>query len=218
MRRARPSTIARLADAGLADEHRVVLGAPREHLDHATDLVVAPDHRVELALAGLLGEVAAVALERLVLVLGVLARDAVRAAHRLQRLEHRVLGDAETAQEVAHAAGELAHREEDVLGGEVVVAEIGPLGVGRLEEAVRLGGERGRLRGRAVDLRDPRQGVVDAVAHRGGGDADPLEHGQHHALGLADRARRGGGRGRPGRGCARVPTTGRRRWPRRSCG
>ena len=42
----------RLADAGLADQHGVVLGAPREHLDHAADLLVAPDHRVELALLG----------------------------------------------------------------------------------------------------------------------------------------------------------------------
>ena len=55
-----------LADAGLADEHRVVLGAARQHLDHAPDLVVAADDRIELALARQLGEVAAVALERLV--------------------------------------------------------------------------------------------------------------------------------------------------------
>ena len=55
-----------LADAGLADEHRVVLGAAREHLDHAADLVVAPDHRIELALSRQLGQVAAVALERLI--------------------------------------------------------------------------------------------------------------------------------------------------------
>ena len=41
----------RLADAGLADDHRVVLGAPVEDLHHALDLVVAADHRVELALA-----------------------------------------------------------------------------------------------------------------------------------------------------------------------
>ncbi len=40
-----------LADAGLADQDRVVLGAAGEHLDDAADLVVAADHRVELALA-----------------------------------------------------------------------------------------------------------------------------------------------------------------------
>ncbi len=35
----------RLADAGLADEHRIVLGAPAEHLHDAADFVVAADHR-----------------------------------------------------------------------------------------------------------------------------------------------------------------------------
>ena len=40
-----------LADAGLADQHRVVLGAARQHLDDAADLLVAADDRVELALA-----------------------------------------------------------------------------------------------------------------------------------------------------------------------
>ena len=56
----------RLADAGLADQHRVVLRAAREHLDHAADLLVAADDRVELALLGRLGQVAAELLERLV--------------------------------------------------------------------------------------------------------------------------------------------------------
>jgi hypothetical protein len=41
----------RLADAGLTDQDRVVLGAAREHLHHALDLLLAPDHRVELGLA-----------------------------------------------------------------------------------------------------------------------------------------------------------------------
>ena len=52
-----------------------------------------------------LGEVAAVLLERLVLLLGVVARDAVRAAHLLERVEHRVVRDADAAQQVADAAG-----------------------------------------------------------------------------------------------------------------
>ena len=55
-----------LADAGLADQHRVVLGAPAQHLDGAADLLVAADHRVELALARRLGEVAGVFLQRVV--------------------------------------------------------------------------------------------------------------------------------------------------------
>jgi hypothetical protein len=43
-----------LAHAGLADQHRVVLGAPLQHLDGAADFLVAADHRVELAAAGAL--------------------------------------------------------------------------------------------------------------------------------------------------------------------
>ena len=38
-----------LADAGFADQHRVVLGAALQHLDRAADLLVAADHRIELA-------------------------------------------------------------------------------------------------------------------------------------------------------------------------
>ena len=41
-----------LADAGLADQHRIVLGAARQHLDGAADFLVAADHRIELAVAG----------------------------------------------------------------------------------------------------------------------------------------------------------------------
>jgi len=38
----------RLADARLADQHRVVLGTPLQHLDGAADLIVAAYHRVGL--------------------------------------------------------------------------------------------------------------------------------------------------------------------------
>ena len=48
-----------LADARLADEDGVVLGAPGQHLHDPLDLALAPDHRVQLALAGQLGQVAA---------------------------------------------------------------------------------------------------------------------------------------------------------------
>src|SRR5690606_24543283 len=48
-----------LADTGLADQHRVVLGAAGQHLHDPLDLLGAADDRVELALQGGLGEVAA---------------------------------------------------------------------------------------------------------------------------------------------------------------
>ena len=52
-----------LADAGLAEQHGVVLGAAAEDLDDALDFVLPADDRVELALAGQLGQVAAEAVQ-----------------------------------------------------------------------------------------------------------------------------------------------------------
>jgi hypothetical protein len=50
--RTRTHTRARArAPTWLADEHGVVLRAPRQDLDAAPDLVVAPDHGVQLAVA-----------------------------------------------------------------------------------------------------------------------------------------------------------------------
>ena len=56
-----------LADAGLAGEDRVVLPAAHEDVHQLADLLVTPDDGVELAAAGLLGEVHGKALERLLL-------------------------------------------------------------------------------------------------------------------------------------------------------
>ncbi len=87
-----------LAHARLADEHGVVLGAPAEDLDGAADLLVAADHRVELAPARHLGQVAAVLLQRLVGRLRVLAGDALAAADRGERGQDAVARDAQPRQ------------------------------------------------------------------------------------------------------------------------
>src|ERR1039458_1868177 len=38
----------RLADAGLSGQNRIVLTPPHENVDHLTNLLVAPQHRVNL--------------------------------------------------------------------------------------------------------------------------------------------------------------------------
>src|SRR5262249_32352905 len=45
--------------AGLSAQHRVVLGAPRQHLHHPLDLLLPADHRIELALTRPRGQVPA---------------------------------------------------------------------------------------------------------------------------------------------------------------
>ena len=118
----------RLAHAGLADEDGVVLRPPGQHLDHPPDLLVAADDRVELPGPGGLGQVTAVALQRLVLLLGVLAGDPVAAPHLLQGAEELLPADAD-------AVGE---GQQEVLGREVLVVQLGPGGVGRLHDGSRM--------------------------------------------------------------------------------
>ena len=112
----------RLADAGRADQHGIVLGAAREDLDHAADLLVAADDRVELALLGERGEIAPVLLERLVGALGRLARHALAAPDGGQGLEQLVLGEAGGAERLRHRAVlELGERQEQVLDAHELV-------------------------------------------------------------------------------------------------
>ena len=76
----------RLAHAGFAEQHRVVLGAAAENLDDPLDLVLAADDRVHLAFAGDLGQVAAKGLERGRLDLAFLLRRRLLRASRRTRL------------------------------------------------------------------------------------------------------------------------------------
>ena len=82
------------------------------------------------------------------------------------------------------------HREEHVLGGEVVVAEIGALRVGGLEHR---GTPRATAAPAARSGRRPAGASASSSSTRSrtiaGGDAQALEHGEHHALGLGDQRR-----------------------------
>ena len=65
----------RFSHAGLADEHGVVLLAPAQNLDDAGNLGIPPHHRVQLALAGRLGNVEGEFLDIQLLFLGLLFRS-----------------------------------------------------------------------------------------------------------------------------------------------
>ena len=102
IRCANPSTIAVLPTPGSPISTGIVLGAAREHLHDPAHLFVPPDDRIEFPAPRLLGEVAGIALERLILLLGTLVGDAVRAAHLLERTAEIVGG---------HVAARSAARE-----------------------------------------------------------------------------------------------------------
>src|SRR5262249_30622958 len=52
-----------LADAGLAEKHRVIFGPPTQDLDDALDLILASNDGVQLALTSQLGKVPAEAVQ-----------------------------------------------------------------------------------------------------------------------------------------------------------
>ena len=132
----------RLAHARLADQDRVVLGPAAEDLHDAADLGIAADHRVHLAVAGQLDQVAAVALQGLVLVLGALVGDALAAADLLQRLEHLLLGDPQRLEQCLRPALDLQEGQQQVLDRDVLVLHPLGLGLRGLEDLVELGADR----------------------------------------------------------------------------
>jgi hypothetical protein len=147
-----------LADAGLADQHGVVLGAAREHLDDAAHLVVAPDHRVELALAGRVGEVPPVLLEGLVAVLGVRVVDGLVAADVLEHLEEGSRAAPCALERLGGRRPRVEQGEQQVLGRDVLVLERLRLAQACFRTRVEL---RGDVGGAAVRLRQGGEAPLD---------------------------------------------------------
>ena len=130
----------RLADAGLADQHRIVLGAPRQYLDGAADLFVAADHRVELADAGVGGQVAGVVLQRVVALLGTGRIGGAALADIVDNLVQCLRGHAGLGQDVG-ARGGFLHRQrlqKPLDGDETVACLLGQVLGGREDLRQRL--------------------------------------------------------------------------------
>ena len=166
-----------LADAGLADQHRVVLGAPAEHLDDAADLVVATDDRIDLAVAGALGEVLPVLLEGGEVLLRGLTGDPVAAANFLQGLQQLLAADAES----------LVHGQQQVLDRQEVVLQILLVGLGVLDDVVELAVHPRIVA--AVGLRQLLYGLVGLVAHHQRSQAELGQHCRHDRVVLAHQRR-----------------------------
>ena len=175
----------RLADARLADEDRVVLGPAAEDLDDAADLVVAADDRVELAGAGLGGQVAAVLLERGVGALGVLGGDALAAADALERLQQGLATGRVPLEEGLALATDLGDGQQEVLGRDVLVAEAARLVLGALDDAP---GARIHRQRAALDAGAPGEDRRELATERGHVDAEPAERlGRDAVVGLDER-------------------------------
>ena len=161
-----------LTDTGLTDQHRVVLGATGQDLHDPLHLLLAPDDRVEFAVARGLGEVAPELVKDLASALGGLgglAADgdlflALVAGEQLDDLlAHAVEVGAELHEHLRSDSFALANEpEQDVLGADVVVAELQRFAQAQLENLLRTGRE-GNVTGRLLlALADD---VLDLLAH-----------------------------------------------------
>src|SRR2546429_471088 len=99
---------------------RASIGLSRED---AADLVVAPDHRVELSLLCKFGQISAELLQRLVLVLRILVGHPVRPTNVLDGAQECLVVGSGGAQRLAGGCLGLHQREQKVLGGDVLILE-----------------------------------------------------------------------------------------------
>ena len=202
-----------LADTRLADQHRVVLRATTQHPDHPADLLIATDHRIEFALAGPLGEVETEPLERLVLILGVLAGDAMASPHLAKRGEQGLVVDP------AEALALAVQGEQKMLGGEVLVGEVLTNLVGFVKDVAKGPAELGLG---AVGVGQLVEDEFGLVARSDDVDLDPVQEREDNAFLLAEQGEqqvfrndlrvRGGptelGGRREGLGCFECPAIG----------
>ena len=114
----------RLADARFADKDRIILCAARKDLHRAPDLVVAADHRIDLALAGKLSEIASIFLESLVFAFGILIGHALVSANALKGLHELVAGDARVFQQSCRGCAGIQQSQEEMFGAEIFVLKL----------------------------------------------------------------------------------------------
>ena len=176
-----------LADTGLADEHRVVLGSARQDLHDPLEFVGTSDHRIELAIAGGLGEVAAELVEDLTVATlfvvaalagtdagagrGLFAAAATGGTRRAlvagEQLDDLLAHTGEIGAELdEHLSGDAFtftdEPEQDVLGTDVVVAELECFTQGQFEDFLRTRREGDVTRRRRAALADD---LLDLTAH-----------------------------------------------------
>jgi hypothetical protein len=184
-----------LAHAWLADQHGVVLLAPREDLHDPLDLGLAPDDGIELALEGLLREVAAELVEEfraLRLLAGGSGGAGLSAAGPGEHADDLVANllriGVEVEQDPCGDTLVLAHEpEEDVLGPDVVVTEREGLAQRQLEHLLGARRERDLAGGDLVTLADDARHLRAHLFHR---DVERLEYAGGETLLLAKEAQK----------------------------
>ncbi len=159
------------ADAGFADEDRVVFSAAGEDLDDAADFLIAADDGIELALAGALDQVDAVFLQGLEFSFGGLVGDAGRAADGFHGLEELLFGDGVELEDVTGFGIDFGQGEQEVFGGDEVVFHGAGFALGGFEDLAEGLADAGMAFG-AADFGEMAEFGFDDAIELGAVDAD----------------------------------------------
>ena len=170
-----------LAHPGFADEHRVVLGAPGEHLDDPPDFAVPADHRVQLAGPGHFGQIPAVFLQGLKFLFRGLVGDPLRPPEVRQGLEDGLGRQPLGPQQPARLAGLVRGQgPEQVLGGDVIIFHLAGLFQGVVQGLIQARGDIDL--GLAAHLGQPGQEVIHPLDHVAGIDLQFFQEGADQAV------------------------------------
>ena len=114
-----------LAHARFPNQHRVVLRPARKHLDHAANLFIPADDRIQFSPPRQLREVLGIAVQSLVFAFGILIGDPLIAAHRGECLQNRVPGGSQRRQQhLRRVLLILCQGQQQMLGRYVLVLEV----------------------------------------------------------------------------------------------
>ena len=113
------------ADAGFANQHRIVFRSTRQHLNRAADFVVAANDRIEFSLAGLIRKVTRIFCQRLIIRFGVLIGNPRAAARLLDHFQQIVAINAVLTQDLSRFTVFLvSDRQQQMLGRDVLVLHL----------------------------------------------------------------------------------------------
>src|SRR5882672_2172273 len=179
----------RLAHTRLANQHRVVLRSPRQHLHQAPNLLVAPNHRVQLPLARQFRQIARIPLQSLELGFWIRIRNPLGSPYGGQRLQNRLVRSPKPSQNLLRRIVlSPRRRQQQMLGRNIFVLK----GVGLFERLLKqlLSGLRklrllhaaARHLGQPVNLLQGLRcnllcGNTDLLQHRGNDPVPILHHG-----------------------------------------
>ena len=131
-----------LAHAGVAQQHRIILAAPAEHLHGAPDLFVAADHRIELAEDRIRSKVAPEAVQRAGRRVAGEAGGAQVAAQRVEHLADPLARHVERHPQRAVRPSRFYQRQQEMLAGNQPLSRAPRLALGILQHLLEAQAER----------------------------------------------------------------------------